>query len=154
MSANLFGRSSETSTTQRVSFGVRAHSDISELMRRSTSALRCALFRWTYPWPVAYGFLCELRSFLHRILSLRTLYENGLDLGPLVEPREHETKMPCDRTRGRMLGTQRLRKEREWVSLGDLQVFLEGWEQGARWASSHGERQNFYTIQQERKPSS
>jgi hypothetical protein len=89
MQESRFAQSSTASTMQPPSVGVDDRSRIQGVMRSSISGLRRALFRLAYPSPVVYGFLLELRSFLHRISSLRTLYESGLDLGALVEPREH-----------------------------------------------------------------
>src|ERR1700687_2698114 len=120
MLENSVSSASKTSKPRLGSFGGRVRSDISQLTKMSTMTLRRALFRWAYPWPVVYGFLCELRSFLHRMSFLRTLYEDGLDLGPLVEPHEPRNPMTCARTQGRMLGTQELRKRREWGSAGEM----------------------------------
>jgi hypothetical protein len=148
----LFGRSNEVSKTLRASFVTRGRSHISALARSLISRVRRAAFRWASPSPIAYGFLCELRSFLHRTLSLRTLYESGVDVGNFLEPHEHGSQTICDRTRGRMLSTRRLRKDREWSSMGDVQVYLQGWEEGARWASSGTDNQCSHKTRQSQTP--
>jgi len=110
-------------------------SGISLLVKKTMNRFWRELCRWIGPWPTAYGFVREFRSFFHRIRSLRTLYRDGLAVGPLVETHESEGPRLCDRTRARMLDMQKLEQTLPWISMTDLQVFLHGWEQGADWAS-------------------
>ena len=119
-----------------------ARSYTSLLGKRPIWRLRRAIFRAAYPYPVAYGFLCELRSFLHRTASLRTLYESGLDLGPLADPGESENPQLCTRTRSRIADMRSATENREWLSLADLQTYLEGWDKGAAWAAHEMDNQD------------
>jgi hypothetical protein len=84
------------------------------------------------------GWVCELgrefRTFLHRSGTLIRLRKVPLcDLGPHFGEDSSGHLTICTRTRGRRWDTHRFQRLNSWSSLGDLEIFLAGWNAGARW---------------------
>lgn len=88
------------------------------------------------PWSYELGR--ELRSFCDRIgkiLRLRTVPINSL--GCHVGVGSDGRLVPCSRTRGRMLDTRKFLQQGEYRSRADEEIFLTGWNAGAKWADGN-----------------
>lgn len=83
---------------------------------------------WACCFPVLYGLWRELRSVPRRILDQheRGLFFSGLapeKIVPECHPRDTQYK-------ARIRGIQNLRMSRNWVTLGDESLYLEGLADG------------------------
>jgi hypothetical protein len=76
----------------------------------------------------------ETRNYRHRILVTiqARLFERGVDLGPLCRKDARGCYLECSDTRARSDDTQRLYKERPWVTVLDAEMFLAGWTKGSQ----------------------
>ena len=99
--------------------------------RKTSSLLKwLSVSKFPFRHPVLYGSLLELRSFLHRIQSLRKqgdilpleiglAYQQSSDPKYLVRNR---------RTQARSQGIQKLLSGSPWLSTEDCRLFLKGWD--------------------------
>jgi len=83
-----------------------------------------------------HGILSETRSLVPRILFRlkKNLDSCGVDLGTSHQTHPSGHPVPSTRTRARIHDTQCMLSNHPWATLVDLEIFLEGWEKGARWA--------------------
>jgi hypothetical protein len=104
--------------------------------RRSSMSQRfhATMNRLPLRHPLAYEFLCELRSFLLRTKIL--LFHGTValaDIGPAGGVARDGILRGCSRTHGRRQDIQRFLGFRPWASREEQCTFLAGWNSGARW---------------------
>ena len=105
------------------------------------TARYCILWLFFYPYLAALWIrqlqrelLQESRSFCGRIGVVRGgMRYVEVGRGWEMTPTGH--LVSCTRTRARTSDIQQMLSSRPWASLVDLQIFLEGWDRGERWAS-------------------
>lgn len=111
----------------------------SELLSRNPIARfvfrgRLAFETWIYRRPRLYGFLCETRSYLHRIRAVlgSRVYSQGLAGGLLFRQCEGGFLLN-HQTLGCIEDMQRIASERPELSLSDFDLLMQGWNLGAEW---------------------
>ncbi len=100
----------------------------------STTAILPLVCWWLGCPSWIYELIRETRSYLHRIgtlIRLRTVPR--LHLGSAFGLDDSGRLATCTRTQGRRLGIHKFHKIDYSASLADLEVFLAGWNAGARW---------------------
>jgi|SRR5882724_4986411 len=104
----------------------------------ATSWLSLAMGRLSFRFPLAYEFARLFRTFLHHS---RILWWQGsialADMGPDVGLDGNRSLVDCTRTHGRIADTRAIWSSNQWMSGEDLQLFLAGWNAGARWSDRH-----------------
>lgn len=121
--------------------GVQAnHADTKAVPRTTTHGLRDRFLQLLVRWPLAFGFLYELRSFRYRMAEVRRLRLYALNRREPSVPQWDRTDIPEEQSGRailmRMWDTQRITEERKWVALTDVRMFLLGWDKGAEWGLS------------------
>lgn len=103
---------------------------------------RC--LRWSARWPLALGFLCEIRSFGCRMAEARRLrlYQSGLTVASPSGFPQSDNRRLCSWLLTRNWDTQHLIEMQEWVGLTDVKMFLLGWDRGAEWGLSESSSQD------------
>jgi hypothetical protein len=91
-----------------------------------------------------YIFLVELRSLCYRTYWR---HKSKLDLrppsmGPAFQRNKHQGLVRCSRTLARTADTQELYANLPGATLWDVQVFLDGWTAGERWASRNADKES------------
>jgi hypothetical protein len=101
--------------------------------------LRAAPFapRLFCAWIVArlHELLSEARSLVGRMKTRRERQHYLVTVGPAWVTDPTQRLVPCTRTRARTTDIQEMLSNRPWASLVDLEIFLEGWDRGEKWAS-------------------
>jgi hypothetical protein len=89
------------------------------------------------PWrPSIHEILLEIRNCLWRIRKLRETNACLLGtFGPTWATLPSGHLLRCDATRARMLDTQEMRTNHPAATIIDVDLFLEGWLAGAKWAA-------------------
>ena len=90
------------------------------------AVLKSALLRQTS--------LSVARSLFGHIRTRRAIEHQSVDLGPALQRSLSGHLVPCTRTVARSDGTEFLLTKYPWADLVDLQIFLLGFDEGARWA--------------------
>jgi len=105
---------------------------------------RLSMSKFPYRHPVLYGLLFELRSFGHRIQSLRKRGDiRPLEIGFVYQPLDaHGCLVRNKLTQARSTGIQQLLAEYPWLSAEDCYLFLVGWNAGREWHESLGTAEN------------
>jgi hypothetical protein len=97
---------------------------------------RTAVFRWAIRnarrWYRLRSVVCNVRG---HIQTLRAIEHQSVDLGPAVVRLPDGRLQPCSRTVAHSYGIRSLETKYPWVDLVDVQVFLMGFDAGARWVS-------------------
>ena len=94
----------------------------------------CGLWR-----PSIHEILLECRNFLWRIRMLRETSAGLLGtFGPTWASLPNGHLLRCDATRARMMDTQEMRTNHPRATVIDVDLFLEGWLAGAKWAACSG----------------
>ena len=92
---------------------------------------------WSRPALLWRGFLRECRSFRHRMGNLDLLtsvrFGVGSNLAPQIPRASHHPL--CNRTNLRIQDTKTLFAAMPWVTPWDVELFVSGWELGARSAA-------------------
>jgi hypothetical protein len=109
--------------------------------RSAQSQSLAELFRgkilWSRPALLWRGVLRECRSFYHRMGNLDILsavrFGAGSDLAPQIPRASHHPL--CNRTNLRMQDTKTLFARLPWVTPWDVELFVSGWELGAKSAA-------------------
>ncbi len=81
-------------------------------------------------------FRSTFRSFRGHIQTLHTTKHLSVDLGPAFQRSPSGHLLVCTQTVGHSDGTKHLLTTFPWADLVDLQVFLLGFDEGAKWAQS------------------
>jgi hypothetical protein len=119
------------------------HLDSGRHKRRSKA--HAAILRALSRYPLLYGWLCELRTCLRRIVSISELeiYRNGLPSGPAFQIDETGNLRLCKQTLACIQDSQQLTQDHQGrLSLLDVRLFVEGWNRGAEWGLSNARSQN------------
>jgi len=113
----------------------------------SGSARLCAtLSRWlsratarlSFEHPLVCEFVRELRTFALRSKTL--LFQRSIalaDMGPVAGTNGSGVPIYCSRTHGRMQDITKFLAVRPLASQEDRNLFLAGWNYGARWADDN-----------------
>jgi hypothetical protein len=91
-------------------------------------------------------FLCEIRSLRARMKALQGEMP-CLEFGPMWQPIPNSHPKKCNRTLARIADTQALLSNRPWASLGDLEIFLAGWDMGERFCIGEARNAQPYNSQ-------
>jgi len=83
-----------------------------------------------------HTLLSVVRSFRGHIEIIHATEHQSVSLGLALERDPAGHLQPCNRTVGRSDGAQLLTSKYPRADLADLQVFLLGFDEGARWAQS------------------
>lgn len=126
----------------RVLLGSQFERDVADCGLRDT--LRCYCKRLLFSPRTLYFrlhecyeiFVSETRSLFGRI-SIRRKRMNCVSIGPTWERLSTGHLVECTRTLVRSADIREMLSNRPWASLGDLQVFLEGWDRGERYSLDH-----------------
>ena len=75
---------------------------------------------------------CECRNFLHRIGSIHRswIYREGLQIGSEYHSIPWADFQRCTRTHACISDIRSLRMARPWITVADVEIFLEGWKLG------------------------
>jgi len=99
---------------------------------------RTAVLRWVTRnarrWYTLRSVVCNVRG---HIQALRAIEHQSVDLGPAVQRSPDGRLLPCSRTVAHSCGIRSLETKYPWADLVDVQVFLLGFDAGARWADSN-----------------
>jgi len=100
--------------------------------------VRTAVFRWAMGnarrWYTLQSVVCNVRG---RTQTLLAIEHQSVDLGLAVERSPAGRLLPCSRTVAHSYGIRYLTTTYPWADPVDFQVFLWGFDVGARWASSN-----------------
>jgi hypothetical protein len=86
-----------------------------------------------------YTLQSTFRSFCGHIQTIRAIEYQSVDLGPAVQHSPDGRFLPCSRTVAHSDGIRCLTTKYPWADLVDSQVFLFGFDAGARWALSNAD---------------
>ena len=104
---------------------------------QSLSELLRGKILWSRPALLWRGFLRECRSFYHRMGNLDIVsavrFGAGSDLAPQIPRASHHPL--CNRTNLRIRDTKTLFARLPWVTPWDVELFVSGWELGAKSAA-------------------
>jgi hypothetical protein len=96
---------------------------------------RTAVLRWrarnAQRWYRLRSVVCNVRGHIQTLLAIE---HQSVDLGPAVERSPDGRYLPCSRTVAHSYGIRSLETKYPWADLVDSQVFLLGFDAGARWA--------------------
>ena len=96
---------------------------------------RTAVLRWrarnAQRWYRLRSVVCNVRG---HIQTLRAIEHQSVTLGLALERDQAGHLVPCSRTVAHSYGIRSLETKYPWVDLVDSQVFLLGFDAGARWA--------------------
>lgn len=108
--------------------------DLERKSWRGWHSAKLRLYRWVLGnaqrW---YTLLSTFRSFRGHIQTIRTIEHQSVDLGPAVQRSPDGHFLPCTRTVAHSHGIRCLRTMYPWADLVDVQVFLLGFGEGAKW---------------------
>ena len=107
---------------------------------RKTSSLLEWLSASKFPFrhPVLYGLFLELRSFVHRIRSLRKPGDiRPLQISSVYQQSSESQHLRLNtETQARSEGKQKLLADSRWATTEDCRLFLAGWEAAGEWYRS------------------
>lgn len=120
------------------------HAHTKLFLKNASLLERLSVSKFPYRHPVLYGSLLELRSFLHRIQSLRKqgdirpaeiglVYQQSPVRGYLVRNM---------RSQARTQGIRKLLCDSPWLTTEDYRLFLAGWESAEEWRARVGSAEN------------
>ena len=89
-------------------------------------------------WTYKNILLSEVGNLLPRIRHRmsKTVDGCGVDLGKVYRMQANGLLELDTRTQARIRGTQYVLSNRAWATLVELEIFLEGWDAGARWPNA------------------
>jgi len=135
----LFQQISDSDRRQFVGNELSSRNPIARFVFR----VRIALEIWIYRRPRLYGFLCETRSYLHRIRAVlgSRVYSEGLAGGLLFRQCEGGFSLN-HQTLGCIEDMQRIANGRPELSLSDFDLLMQGWNLGVEWVQQKSRMDN------------
>lgn len=95
----------------------------------------CLVTRWLRIW---YALKIAGRSFRGHMRILLAKKYWAVDLGPLFQPLPDGCFDENSRTRSRRLGIEAIKQSHPWANTVDLEIFLQGFDWGERYALDIG----------------